>query len=150
MAETMQFDLVSPEKRLASMEVTEVRIPGTEGDLTAMASHEATVVTMRPGVLTVVGPQGEQRYAVTGGFAEISDAGVTVLAERAHGDGDLSQEQFDGYVAEARQAQETAQASVQDGGEPGIVDDAVKLLADMEALGTHMGLSTTSRVAAPG
>ena len=146
MAETMQFDLVSPEKRLASMEVTEVRIPGTEGDLTAMAQHEATVVTMRPGVLTVVGPQGEQRYAVTGGFAEISDAGVTVLAERAHGDGDLSQEQFDGYMAEAREAHEAAKQ----GGEHGIVDDAVKLLADMEAMGTHIGLSTTSRVAAPG
>ena len=146
MAETMQFDLVSPEKRLASMEVTEVRIPGTEGDLTAMAQHEATVVTMRPGVLTVVGPQGEQRYAVTGGFAEISDAGVTVLAERAHGDGDLSQEQFDSYMAEAQEGHEAAKS----GGEHGLVDDAVKLLADMEALGTHMGLSTTSRVAAPG
>ena len=146
MAETMQFDLVSPEKRLASMEVTEVRIPGTEGDLTAMAQHEATVVTMRPGVLTVVGPSGEQRYAVTGGFAEISDAGVTVLAERAHGDGDLSQERFDEYMAEARQGHEAAKSS----DEHGLVDDAVKLLADMEAMGTHMGLSTTSRVAAPG
>ena len=146
MADTMQFDLVSPEKRVASLQVTEVRIPGTEGDLTAMASHQPTVVTIRPGVLTAVGPEGEKSFTVTGGFAEISDAGVTVLAERAHGEGEMSQEQFSAYLEEAREGERQARET----GEHGIVDDAVKLLADMEALGTHIGLATDSRVAAPG
>ena len=39
MAETMQFDLVSPERRLASLEVSAVQIPGADGDLTAMPEH---------------------------------------------------------------------------------------------------------------
>ena len=135
MAETMQFDLVSPERRLASMQATEVRIPGADGDLTAMASHSPTITTLRPGILTVVGPEGETEFAVTGGFAEIGE-GVTVLAERAMPRAEMTQEVFDAYLAEARGAHETARAA----NEPGPVDDAAKLLADMVAMGTHIGL----------
>lgn len=135
MAETMQFDLVSPERRLASMEVTEVRIPGADGDLTAMASHTPTITTLRPGILTAVGPGGETEFAVTGGFAEIG-AGVTVLAERALPREEMTQEVFDSYVEEARGAHEAARAT----NEPGPVDDAAKLLSDMVAMGTHIGL----------
>jgi F-type H+-transporting ATPase subunit epsilon len=135
MAETMQFDLVSPERRLASMQASEVRIPGADGDLTAMASHSPTITTLRPGILTVVGPEGETQFAVTGGFAEIGE-GVTVLAERAMPRDEMTQEVFDSYVEEARTAHETARAT----NEPGPVDDAAKLLADMVAMGTHIGL----------
>ena len=53
MADTMQFDLVSPERRLVSVPVREVRLPGTDGDLTAMPGHAATIVTLRPGIVTV-------------------------------------------------------------------------------------------------
>ncbi|MGR3540412.1 MAG: F0F1 ATP synthase subunit epsilon [Hasllibacter sp.] len=139
MAENMQFDLVSPERRLASMQVTEVRIPGADGDMTVMASHTPTVTTLRPGILTVVGPEGEAEYAVTGGFAEIGE-GVTVLAERALPKGEFTQERFDAFFDEAEENARTARNSPDTGN--GLVDDAVKLLADMEALGTHVGLST--------
>ncbi len=81
MADTMQFDLVSPERRLASMQVTAVQIPGTEGDMTAMADHAPTITTLRPGLLRVEGPEGTSEYVVTGGFAEIGgQGGVSVLA----------------------------------------------------------------------
>ena len=50
MADTMQFDLVSPERRLASMQVTSVQIPGADGDMTAMEGHAPTITTLRPGV----------------------------------------------------------------------------------------------------
>ena len=50
----MQFDLVSPERRLVSVPVREVRLPGTEGDLTAMPGHAPTIVTLRPGIVSVV------------------------------------------------------------------------------------------------
>ena len=135
MAETMQFDLVSPERRLASMQATEVRIPAADGDMTAMASHSPTITTLRPGILTVVGPEGETEFAVTGGFAEIGE-GVTVLAERAMPREEMTQDVFDEYVAEAR----TAHESAREANEPGPVDDAAKLLADMVAMGTHIGL----------
>ncbi|MGL6181696.1 MAG: F0F1 ATP synthase subunit epsilon, partial [Aestuariivirga sp.] len=72
MADTMQFDLVTPERKLASLKVREVRIPGADGDLTAMPDHAPLITTLRPGVLSVVSAEGTQSYAVTGGFAEVS------------------------------------------------------------------------------
>ena len=60
MADTMQFDLVSPERSLASVPVREVRLPGSDGDLTAMPGHAPTIVTLRPGLVTVVGTDGAQ------------------------------------------------------------------------------------------
>ena len=75
----MQFELVSPERRLASKDVNAVRIPGADGDMTAMADHAPTITSLRPGILTIETSSGEDSYAVTGGFAEIG-AGVTVLA----------------------------------------------------------------------
>lgn len=84
MADMMQFDLVSPERKLASGQVRAVQIPAADGDMTAMADHAATITTLRPGVLTSEGPDGETRYVVTGGFAEISGEGTSVLAERAY------------------------------------------------------------------
>ena len=58
MAATLQFDLVSPERKLASVAATEVQIPGTDGDLTAMAGHAATITTLRPGVLKAIAADG--------------------------------------------------------------------------------------------
>src|SRR5690606_24223398 len=95
MADTMQFDLVSPERSLVSVPVREVRLPGTDGDLTAMPGHAPTIVTLRPGLVTVVGADGSQtEFAVTGGFAEISADSVSLLAERGHAREELSQAVF--------------------------------------------------------
>jgi len=101
MADTMQFDLVSPERRLASLQVTAVQIPGADGDMTAMADHAPTITTLRPGVMTVEGPEGTTEYVVTGGFAEISSRGVSVLAERALVKGDMTQADLDDMIEEA-------------------------------------------------
>jgi len=78
-----KFDLVSPERRLAQMDATEVQIPGADGDMTAMADHAPTITTLRPGILSVTHAGGVEEYIVSGGFAEISAAGVSVLAEKA-------------------------------------------------------------------
>ncbi len=83
MAGIVQFDLVSPERRLASLAVSEVQIPGADGDLTAMEGHAPTITTLRPGILKALGPDGAKSYIVTGGFAEISASSVSILAERA-------------------------------------------------------------------
>ena len=79
MAQTMQFDLVSPERRLASGQVTAVQIPGVEGDLTAMPGHMPMITTLRPGVLRVSSEEGDKDYVVTGGFVEIGE-GLSVLS----------------------------------------------------------------------
>jgi F-type H+-transporting ATPase subunit epsilon len=140
MADTMQFDLVSPERRLASMQVTAVQIPGSDGDMTAMPDHAPTITTLRPGVLRVDGPEGATEYVVSGGFAEISANGVSVLAERAVPKGDMTQEHLDEMMDEAKATYTTAKENFAN--EPGPVDDAAKLLSDMVALGDHIGLSS--------
>jgi F-type H+-transporting ATPase subunit epsilon len=104
MASTVQFDLVSPERRLASFPATEVQIPGADGDLTAMEGHASTITSLRPGVLRVVGAEGMKAFIVTGGFAEISASGVSVLAEQAVPLSELTPAALDALVADACEA----------------------------------------------
>lgn len=132
MADTMQFDLVSPERKLASAQVTEVRVPGADGDLTVMAGHAPLIATLRPGILVVVGPNGTEDYAVTGGFVQVEATGVTVLAERGLPKAEMTAEIHAEMVAAAKKVVEEAH--------PSVADAAAKMLADMEALGTHMSL----------
>jgi len=135
----VHFDLVSPERRLVSVDATEVRIPGAEGDLTAMAQHSPLITTLRPGIVTVTGPNGTADYVVTGGFAEIDGGSVSVLAERAIPRDEITQAQYKALVDEATDKLAKAQETFVN--EPGPVDDAAKLLADMVAMGDHIGLS---------
>jgi F-type H+-transporting ATPase subunit epsilon len=104
MASSVQFDLVSPERRLASFPATEVQIPGAMGDMTAMEGHAATITSLRPGVLRVSGADGLKSYIVTGGFAEISATSVSVLAEQAVPLSELNQAALDALVADACEA----------------------------------------------
>ncbi|MEM6759867.1 MAG: F0F1 ATP synthase subunit epsilon [Pseudomonadota bacterium] len=132
----MQFDLVSPERSLASMEASAVQIPGADGDMTVMDDHAPTITTLRPGLLRVDAGGEPREFVVTGGFAEIGAAGVSVLAELAVARADMTQEQMDSMVGDAQGAYDRAKDS------GGSVDDAAKLLADMIAVGAEIGLST--------
>jgi F-type H+-transporting ATPase subunit epsilon len=80
---TFQFDLVSPEKLLFSGKVEQVDVPGSEGDFGVLAGHAPLISILRPGILTIKGEQGEQQVVIHGGFAEVSAAGLTVLADVA-------------------------------------------------------------------
>ena len=138
MSSTMQFDLVSPERRLASVEVSAVRIPGADGDLTAMPGHAPVIANLRPGILKVEAPSGDKDYVVTGGFAEIGE-GLSVLAERALPLDELSQDAFDEILEEAKSMYKHVEEEFQN--QPGPVDDAAKLLSDMVAMGEQIGLN---------
>jgi F-type H+-transporting ATPase subunit epsilon len=80
---TFHFDLVSPEKLLFSGEVSQVDVPGSEGEFGVLAGHAPLVTTLRPGILVVHEEGEELRIVVNGGFAEVGPAGLTVLAEIA-------------------------------------------------------------------
>lgn len=139
MADTMQFDLVSPERRLASAQVVSVQIPGMDGDMTAMPNHAPTITTLRPGILTVDGPDGQSQYVVTGGFAEITATGVSILAERALAKADMTQEKMDEIMEEAKSTYTKVKEAFDN--QPGPVDDAAKLLSDMVAMGEQIGFT---------
>lgn len=106
MADTMQFDLVSPERRLASAQASSVLIPGAEGDLTAMPDHEPVITTLRPGTLRVEGTDGTQEYLVVGGFAEVTATSVSVLAERAYPRNDANKDDLQTLLKEAEERRE--------------------------------------------
>lgn len=135
MADVFQFDLVSPERRLATVQATEVQIPGSDGDMTAMAAHAPTITTLRPGILTVTHAGGSDEYVVSGGFAQIAPDAVSVLAEQALPKADLTQDIFAEMLSGAQAAQDSATVEA--------ADDAAKLVADMVAIGASAGLSTS-------
>ena len=120
MAATLQFDLVSPERKLASVAATEVQIPGADGDLTAMEGHAPTITTLRPGILKSVSAEGTKSYVVTGGFAEISATSVSVLAERAVPVDELTAPLMDQLIADASEA--TAVAVDKDAADKAMAD----------------------------
>ena len=128
----MQFDLVSPERMLASFEASEVEVPGAEGDFTAMADHQSMVTTMRPGILKAKGTSETSEYVVTGGFVEVSATGISVLAETALPRGEVTRAAVDALVAEAETAASEATAETR--------DTADKRIADTMALVELLGL----------
>lgn len=106
----LTFELVSPERKLASTEADAVTIPGVEGDMTAMPGHAPFLTTLRPGHVVVRSGTGETRYFVTGGFAEISQDIVSVLAERGVESTEIDPAFLDERISEAEKALEEAPA----------------------------------------
>lgn len=97
---TFHFDLVSPEKLAFSGEVDQVDVPGVEGDFGVLAGHAPVVAAIRPGILTIITGSDRQKVIVLGGLAEMSEKGLTVLADVATSLEDLDRAQFAGTIAD--------------------------------------------------
>jgi F-type H+-transporting ATPase subunit epsilon len=84
MADTIEFELVSPERLLLSRAVEMVVVPGSEGDFGVLPQHAPLISTVRPGIIEVY-EDGKvtERIFVAGGFAEVNPERCTVLAEVA-------------------------------------------------------------------
>jgi F-type H+-transporting ATPase subunit epsilon len=84
MAETLKFELVSPERLLLSEPVEMVVVPGVDGYFGVLPKHAPVMSTLRPGVIDIYRNGAiAQQYFVDGGFAEVNAAGVTVLVDEA-------------------------------------------------------------------
>jgi F-type H+-transporting ATPase subunit epsilon len=81
----LHFELVTPERLVRSEDVYMVVVPGVEGEFGAMAGHSPVMTVLKDGAVKVYKTAGGQpeSIAVSGGFAEVSDAGLTILAESA-------------------------------------------------------------------
>ncbi|MEI7806257.1 MAG: F0F1 ATP synthase subunit epsilon [Hyphomicrobiales bacterium] len=125
------FDLVSPEKLAFSGEVTQVDVPGAEGDFGVLAGHAPLVAMLRPGILTIHAGGGAQRIVVFGGFAEVSAEGLTVLADVAE-----KAENVDAQMIAARitDLQERT-AKMEPGNE---LDRAIKRLDHFKSVQQHL------------
>lgn len=104
MAESLHFDLVSPERLLLSEEVESVVVPGGEGYFTVLPRHAPVISTLKPGLLEVRGFSGTAlKFFVRGGFAEVTPAGLTILADQAI---PLEELDSDTLIQEIRNAEE--------------------------------------------
>ncbi len=113
MSEKVEFELVSPERLLISQAVDMVVVPGSEGDFGALPRHAPMITSVRPGVIAIY-EDGDvsERIFVAGGFAEVTEARVTVLAEEAVKVSDLNHEGVATRLRLAEEALEEADTDV--------------------------------------
>ena len=81
----LHFELVTPERLVRSEEVYMVTVPGSEGDFGVLEGHAPMMSTIRDGALLIQRTLGSapESLVIRGGFAEVNDKGLTVLAEQA-------------------------------------------------------------------
>jgi F-type H+-transporting ATPase subunit epsilon len=128
----LHFEFVSPESVLFSGEVDQVDLPGVEGDMGILAGHAPLVTVLRPGIVTIYRGGAREPVVVTGGFAEVGPAGLTVLADRA-----VARADFDlgSLSVEIKDAEE----DVADATDPGARDKCARHLAQLKALQDALG-----------
>jgi F-type H+-transporting ATPase subunit epsilon len=105
---TFPFELVSPERLVYSGAVTEVIVPGSEGEFGVLAGHAPFVATLKPGVLIIKGDGAPKKLFVRGGFAEANPTGLTVLAETAVPLAEISHEHLAQMIKDAEEDVEDA------------------------------------------
>jgi F-type H+-transporting ATPase subunit epsilon len=114
MAETLEFELVSPAKLLISEPVEMVVVPGSEGNFGALPGHAPMLSTVRPGVIDIYAKGAViNRIFVAGGFAEVTEGRCTVLAEEAIPLAEMTREGVEAQLAAARDALQEADEALE-------------------------------------
>ena len=101
MANTLEFELVSPERLLRSEQVEMVVVPGTEGNFGVLPGHSLLISTIRPGLIEIYeSGKVKDRIFIAGGFAEVTGERCTVLADEAVALPDLNRAMLEGEARE--------------------------------------------------
>ena len=109
MADMVTMDLVSPEKLLLSDAYEMIVVPGAEGDFAVMAGHTPITSSLRPGVISIYeGDKEKDRIFVNGGFVQVADDKMTVLAEEAIHVADLDRKDLEQRIQNAAEDIEDA------------------------------------------
>jgi len=128
---TFHFELASPEQLVFSGEVEHVVVPGSEGEFGVLAGHAPLVAMLRPGILTIHG-DGERRFVVRGGFAEVNPQGLTVLADFALPAEEVDREMLADQIKDLEE-------DVADAAEGSARDRAAHRLDQLRAVQTALG-----------
>ncbi len=128
----LHLEFVSPESVLFSGDVDQVDLPGAEGDMGILAGHAPLVTPLRPGIVTIYRGGAREPVVVTGGFAEVGPAGLTVLADRA-----VARESFD--LAVLSSEIKNAEEDVADAADEAVRDKLARHLAQLKALQDALG-----------
>ena len=134
---TIHFDLVSPDHLVFSGEVDQVDVPGSEGEFGVLAGHAPIVSSLKPGIVVVHVGGERRRMVVTGGFAEVSAKGLTILADVATTLDDFDREHL---AVEIKDTEEDA-ADATDGR---VKDRLEHRLSQLRALQQALSAGTTA------
>ena len=126
MSNTIKYELVCPESKVESGEADSVLVPGYEGDFTVLVNHAAYLSTLRPGMLKIFSSGNEMEYFVDSGFAEVSDQGLVVLAEKAIKRSDLDKGMINIMISELEEKMEKNEGNDK--------DKILKQLSDFKSL----------------
>ncbi len=133
MAETVEFELVSPQKLLKSEAVEMVVVPGGDGDIGVLPGHSLLISTLRPGVIDIhEGGKVRESIFVGGGFLEISPERCTVLTEESTPVGDIDKAAADARLSAANDALASA-------------DDATRVAAEASVKVAEAMVAAASR-----
>src|SRR5688572_8111076 len=103
----LTVDIVTAERSVLAEEgVDEIIVPGIEGELTVLPMHAPLLTMIKPGVMRIVKGNDETEMAITGGFLEVREDRVTILADAAE-----RAEEID--VAAAEEARRRAEAQLE-------------------------------------
>jgi len=118
MADTLNFEIVSPERLLKDTEAAMVVVPGADGDFAAMPAHAPMMSTIRPGVIEIYEAEGSdaERLFVKGGLAQISPDGLTILAEEVLALDGVNADELSQKIADTREDIEDAKDDVERAG----------------------------------
>jgi len=131
---TFHLDLVSPAKLIFTGEVTQVDVPGVEGDFGVLAGHAPLVATLKPGVLKVFADGEPQRYVVLGGFAEVSPDGLTILADVGWTFDEADPAFIAARIKELEERRDKLEAAQQDVSERALLDRAIEKIDHFRVL----------------
>ena len=132
---SLHFDLVAPEKLLFTGEVQQVDLPGAEGDFGVLAGHAPIIAHLRPGVLVIHEERGEAlRIVIHGGFAEVTPAGLTVLADTAVPADEVDIDVLSGVIKDTEE-------DVADAKDDWLRDKLTRRLAQLRTLREELGHS---------
>ena len=121
----LRLSIVTPSRALLDAEVEQVVAPGSEGEFGVLPGHAALLVSLRPGVLRWTESGRARRAAISGGFAEVTQERVTVLAPLAE-----LPEQID--AAEAARRRSEASSALSQIGASSPPDEVEKLRGELE------------------
>jgi F-type H+-transporting ATPase subunit epsilon len=104
MTDKISFDLVSPERLILSESAEMITVPGREGDFGVLAGHAPLLSSLRPGVIDIKGgDQGDTRFFLLSGFAEVSPQKLTILAEDVRPMSEVDAAQLDQCIKNAEE-----------------------------------------------
>ena len=139
-AQTFNFELVSPERRLIAEPATKVIVPGEEGVFGVLPNHSSLLATVKPGVVEIYtdGAAEPRRVFIAGGFADVTATNCTILAEEAVNVNDLKQSDIEQSIANLKE--DLARAT--DAVEKARIEKRITLArAKLEAVTGHIILS---------